>query len=274
LAYWDDGSEKIVQQNHPNLVDMFFNRELDREGAIALRAMLPHLDVIEVKPIGGILMPADLIDGVNTGKNRMHAWLQMTNLGMWLPGVVNTDAHRNFHGSGGLRNFIFSPEDDPAKVELVNLMDSLRKGRVVMSNGPFMEVIMQARSDGKNCIPGDTIVASGGKAELRVRVQCPNWLDIDRVQVLVNGRQPKDLNFTRDSHPKWFSDEVVKFDRSIPLNLEEDAHIIVVAIGERTTLGPVMGEVQRAINPTAVSNPIFVDVDGEGFKPNGDRLDL
>ena len=68
--------------------------------------------------------------------------------------------------------------------------------------------------------------------KLKVKVQCTDWIDIDRVQVLVNGPPRKDLNFTRQSHPDWFSNGVVKFDRTLEVKLSEDAHLIVVAIGE------------------------------------------
>ena len=36
----------------------------------------------------------------------------------------------------------------------------------------------------------------------------------------------------------------------------------------------VMGESQGNRPPIAVSNPIFVDVDGGGFQPNGDELGI
>ena len=72
--------------------------------------------------------------------------------------------------------------------------------------------------------------------------------------------------------PAHFSDATVKFDLDVPLRLERDTHVIVVAIGEQSRLGLVMGPEHAADRPVAVSNPIFVDVDGGGFKPNGDSL--
>ena len=65
---------------------------------------------------------------------------------------------------------------------------------------------------------------------------------------------------------------MVKFEQDIPIKLERDTHLIVAAIGEKSKLGPVMGPEHAAERPVAVSNPIFVDVDGGGFKPNGDAL--
>jgi hypothetical protein len=63
----------------------------------------------------------------------------------------------------------------------------------------------------------------------------------------------------------------VIFQQDIPLQLAADAHIIVVAVGEQSTMGPVMGP--NADQPCAVSNPVYVDVDGNGFTPNKDTLD-
>ena len=53
-----------------------------------------------------------------------------------------------------------------------------------------------------------------------------------------------------------------------------DAHVIVATIGEGLQLGRVMGPDHGKLPPVAVSNPIFVDIDGQGFKPNGDLLDV
>jgi hypothetical protein len=110
--------------------------------------------------------------------------------------------------------------------------------------------------------------------KLQVKVQCTDWIDIDRVQVLVNGRQPRELNFTRESHPEAFRAGVVKFERTIDVPLSQDAHVIVVAAGEKFDLSIGYGtSPQSRLKPFAYHNPIFVDVDGGGFTPNGDLLD-
>jgi hypothetical protein len=105
-------------------------------------------------------------------------------------------------------------------------------------------------------------------------VQCANWLDVNRVQVFLNGRPAEPLNFQRRLQPDKFGRGVVKFEQALPLDLDEDTHVVVVAAGEGLKLGPVMGETRGRNMPIAVTNPIFVDVDGGGFRPNGDQLDV
>ena len=111
------------------------------------------------------------------------------------------------------------------------------------------------------------------RAVLSVRVQCPNWFDINRVQVFANGRPIESLNFTRKSHPESFSGDTVRFEAKIKLpRFEQDTYIIVATIGEGLQLGPVMGPTQGKLPPVALTNPIFLDVDGGGFQANGDDL--
>ena len=70
-----------------------------------------------------------------------------------------------------------------------------------------------------------------------------------------------------------FGDGTVKFDNEMELELSEDAHIIVVACGENSTLQLGFGSSEQAsIHPCAYNNPIYVDVDGGGFQPNYDTL--
>jgi len=276
VAMWDDNAEKLVVQDHPNIVAHAWDRNNDGKADGGYAAMLPFMDVIEVHPPINILRGPSLKKGVNTGGNRMHSWLMLINQGTYIPGVVNTDAHYNHHGSGWLRNWIKSPTDDPAKAKTLDMVRASERGQIVMSTGPFMAVKLFAPdTDGVASAathPGGTTTAKSGKVTAQVRVQCPNWLDIDRVQVLLNGRLDPKLNFTRKSHPRMFGDGVVKFDNLIDMQLDGDTHVIVVAVGESSKLGPVMGKSRGGMQPIAVSNPIFVDVDGGGFKANGDDL--
>lgn len=276
LALWDDGSDKLVQENHPNLFQIIGDKDLDGKADGGFEKMFGFMDVIEVHPHEEIFNKPEKDERGRLSRNPIYHWMQMLNLGYRIPGVVNTDAHYNYHESGWQRNYIKSSTDNPAKIDTMEMVHQSEAGHVIMTTGPFMEVSVKSTEDSDKPvgIAGDDVVAPGGKAVLSVRVQCSNWLDINRVQVFTNGRATKKLNFTRRETPKPFTDGVVKFESEIALDLKEDTHIIVAAIGEGLQLGRVMGPRWGEKPPVAVSNPIFVDVDGEGFKPNGDLLDV
>jgi hypothetical protein len=271
---WEpEGEKKLLQGNHPNLVQVLGDRDLDNEPDGGFAEMFKYMDVVEVHPLHPILLrPGTEAFTAEKARTIFH-WLQMLNLGYRIPGVVNTDAHYSFHGSGGLRNFLRCSTDDPAAITTGEMVRAARDGRLVMSNGPFLTVTCQV-GDGPSVGPGEDVAAPNGLGTLHVRVQCPNWLDVNRVLVLVNGRTHEELNFTRNVAPDRFGSGTVKFDQQLPLTLTGDSHVIVVAAGEGLQIGDVMGPVWGQQPPMAVSNPIFVDVDGNGFRANGDSLDF
>ena len=272
LTLWDGASEKLVQVNHPDIGWMFHDRNGDTRPDAGFEGMHRFIDVIEVHPPHHIFDKPTIESGGQLYNNTMFNWLQLVNQGKRIPGVVNTDAHYNFHGSGFLRNYLKSPTDYPAEIRTLDVVHTAERGHVVMSSGPFLEVSLRTDGVTGEASPGDDLAAPTGRASLRVRVQCPNWFDVDRVQVFLDGRPDPALNFTRQASPERFSAATMKFDQDISLRLRRDTHVIVAAIGERSRLGPVMGPEHADDRPVAVSNPIFVDVDGGGFKPSQDTL--
>ena len=105
LALWDNNSEKLIQQNHPDIGWLFYDSDGDGTPDSGFDRAFPHMDVIEIHPISNALLlePFETLPG-RKGNNRVFNWLQLLNQGFRIAGVVNTDAHYNFHGSGGLRN--------------------------------------------------------------------------------------------------------------------------------------------------------------------------
>ncbi|MCI0359799.1 MAG: CehA/McbA family metallohydrolase, partial [Planctomycetaceae bacterium] len=278
LAFWDNKSDKLVQMNHPNLPQILGDRNEDGQPDAGFERMFGFVDVIEVHPPQGIFTPPVKGEGGKLERNPIFHWMQMLNLGYRNAAVINTDSHYNHHESGYFRNFIKCTTDDPAKIDMMEIVHMSEQGHLAVSTGPFLSVeAAAATADGKilKAIPGDNLVATEGQVQLAIKVQCPNWLDVNRVQVFLNGRPAQELNFTRKGTPDRFTDETVRFSASLPIKVAADTHIIVATIGEGLTLGPVMGpNYGGKLPPVAVTNPIFVDVDGKGFTPNRDLLDV
>ena len=273
IMLWDDRSEKLIQQNHPDIGWLFYDKNGDGQPDGGYSRSHEHIHVMEIHPIDVVLRnQKQLKKGESWGNTRIFNWLQLLNQGYRIPGVVNTDSHYNYHGSGGLRNWIRSKTDDPAEVEVMDLVRTSKAGQLVMSNGPFLELTVSEPDSDETYGPGDDFEAKSRTVTAHVRVQCPNWLDIDRVFLMVNGRIHSMHDYRRNTHADKFQDGVVKFDQELELELAGDTHIIAVAGAENRTVGPVMGPSWGNSKPAALTNPVFVDIDGNGFQPNKDTL--
>ena len=270
-------ADRWVHVNHPDLVENFFDRNRDGkpDGGYAYFGGL--IDALESQNyrasqiLAGApyqIVPARTGVGRQVSMIREFIWLQLLNQGPAPWGIAVADAHHvHGNGVGGWRTYVKSSTDDPTLIDWRELSRNSKAGRMMLSTGPFLEV-----ETGSGIIAGGHDRTSG-PLKLKVKVQCSDWLDIDRVQVLVNGRQVPETNFTREKNPEMFADGVVKFDQVLELELTEDAHLIVVAVGENHSLETGFGTSGQAkLQPIAYHNPIFIDVDGGGFQPNGDTL--
>jgi hypothetical protein len=278
LRRWQgERADRWIQFNHPDLSNMFVDRDSDGiadGGFVGVGSMIdgtesengPGTDILADSPFK-LSRPAGSL-AMKVSMSREFIWRQLLNQGHRLVAVGVADAHSVYgNGVGCWRLYLPSSTDEPAKIDWAELAPHAKAGHLVLSTGPFLEVTTQ---NGK--IAGDDDRSTGG-IDLTVRVQCTDWMDIDRVQVLVNSKPDPTLNFTRTSHPQMFKDGVVKFAEKIHVPLQSDAHLIVVAIDEDGHQAIGYGTSDYAkMRPCAYNNPIYVDADGNGFKPNYDTL--
>lgn len=269
--------DRWVHVNHPDMAENFVDRDGDGRADGGFAYFGKFIDGLETQNYrtSAILSgePFSLRKsrtgiGRRVNYHREFIWLQLLNQGLDAKAIAVNDAHRvHGNGAGGWRTWVKSSTDDPAAVDWREISRNAKAGRMILSNGPYLEV---ATGAGVEAGGHDRV---SGLLELDVRVQCSDWLDIDRVQVLVNGRQDPRYNYTREANAEMFGDGVVKFDHRLELDLGEDAHLIVVAAGEGHSLRTGFGSsAQSEMQPIAYNNPIFIDVDGNGFQPNGDTL--
>jgi hypothetical protein len=131
-----------------------------------------------------------------------------------------------------------------------------------VSNGPIVRMTLDGTAG-----PGDLHAVTQGTARAAVRVQTAPWVAADSIDLVVNGE-------VRDTWPlrpgerrgtEWRRESALRFD--------PDVWIVAVVRGQRS-LHPVVQEragsdgPDRAPLPFAITNPIFMDVDGNGrFDP-------
>jgi hypothetical protein len=142
------------------------------------------------------------------------------------------------------------------------LLGALAAGRSFATSGPLIDLRVEDRAG-----PGETCAARDGRVEVRVRVQSASWVAADQLNLIVNGRR-------QAGFPIFHSgDEPLDFEKNTELRLNRDAALVVEVLGRRS-LYPVMQipaasrDPESPILPYAITNPVFIDVDGNGrFDP-------
>jgi hypothetical protein len=148
----------------------------------------------------------------------------------------SSDSHSELSGLGYARTLVKAPKGD-----LAALWVALKEGRAVAANGPF--VFLEAEGGGI----GDTIAASG-PIDLAVRVEAASWVSADRLVVYENGRSIFETALAPG---------VVRFQGTVTATPAADSYYMAEVTGGDSTL--VDGS-------KSVTNPIYVDVDGGGFR--------
>ncbi|NOY25719.1 MAG: CehA/McbA family metallohydrolase, partial [Oligoflexia bacterium] len=237
-----------------------------------------------------------LIDGTYTLGGGGHEgtiddWFNLLNLGYHYTALGNSDTHDKTHVEAGCpRNFVASETDDPALLRPEDIAKAVREGRVVASYGPFIRFYVDDPDTG----PGSTVVKTG-EVTLSFDVQSPSWFDVERVEVYENGTLIAEYAI-----PSPNSD-VINLSEQLTVNPDGDAWYVVIAMGSGdlspvftpveippvqlqdvvvtaldgvpgvSTLLDVTWPIPRAfpIHPYALTNPIWIDRDGDGFDPPG-----
>ncbi len=226
-------------------------------------------------------------------------WLAFHDRGLHKTGTAVSDTHRMFTSQGGgPRSFVYVGDaDSVSPLDTHAFVAAINAGRVVGSNGPFVEFELVDEASGEQAALGDTLsVPAGTELTLRVTVQTPAWFRVDRVRIYSNtmgttkddeGWQPltslvepqvdvtldwspQDLEPGEDATPytgRWR--KVV----DIPWTATEDAWFIALVTGEDTgNLLPLNDE--PGVWPLAFTNAILLDVGGDGWTPPVDPTQL
>ena len=177
-------------------------------------------------------------------------WLGFWNQGWRITGIGNSDTHSEDRAPGYPRNYMPTLADKPEGVEPAEVFDALRAGRVIVGGGLLLDFP-------GNVGPGDTISASAGSLDLRLRVRSPSWSRADWIYVLVNGQLV--VERAVDS----VDEDLVDFDGTVEVPIPRDAWVVVLTTGQN------LRYVASGRPTFAFSNPIGVDVDGGGVTPVG-----
>jgi hypothetical protein len=185
----------------------------------------------------------------------LRDWLSLLDRGIALTAVGGSDSHL-IAGQmvGWPRTCIpIGGAGESAKLDADALVGALKKRHeALVTNGPFVRVSVAGRG------MGQLAPAPRGRARLDLEVDAAPWVDVRRIELFINGsRRGKPIDVPQ-------STKVQRYTGSIDLRLEKDAYVVVVVRGD--ALGPVLpgGAGQSAPTALAITNPIYLDRDGDG----------
>ncbi|MCB9744837.1 MAG: CehA/McbA family metallohydrolase [Alphaproteobacteria bacterium] len=236
----------------------------------------------------------DLMDGVyplvHGRLGQIDDWFTLLNLGFRYTALGNSDTHGKTSVEAGCpRNYVASLTDDPAFIRTEDVAAAVKAGEVFTTYGPFLRFTANDEVTMGGELVGD------GPIDLYIEVQSPTWFDVDRVELYRNGtliyeqsiETPNSdvlnlaVNFTDEpEQDSWYvllaagdSDLYPLFTPTeyAPVQLQDiitDALSSVPAVSGLLTPLPAHPR-DYPTYPFALTNPIWVDIDGDGFDAPG-----
>ncbi|MFC1655061.1 CehA/McbA family metallohydrolase, partial [Myxococcota bacterium] len=240
-----ESRDVIIQVNHPRSASIggYFNAvELDIATGTIGRwdNWTDDFDVVEVFN-GGC---------GNGNREELLDWIDFVNRGYRISVGGGTDSHSEFSELASPRVYLQSDQDVEAFTH-DELVQNFREMRVFVSCGPFIRFTI----DGKGL--GETLSAAG-PVTAYVHVEAPSYMTLTEIRILRNGEVAWSLPAS-DWPP---GDGAVRFDGVIELDPGSDCWYALEVVGSGGQ-HPITGD-----TPYAITNPIYIDVDGNGqFDP-------
>jgi hypothetical protein len=154
-----------------------------------------------------------------------------------------------------------------SQADLSSVLTALKGGAAVASTGPLLDISINGVG------PGGLVSGAGASVTLSISLYAPDWLPVDEVRVVVNGAIP--IQVPMASFTASATDfRLRKTTFPVPMPVGKDAWVVVEAGVPLGTTGAYLpgtpwNKIMRGIYPIAITNPIFVDVNGGGYTPPG-----
>jgi hypothetical protein len=154
-----------------------------------------------------------------------------------------------------------------SQAALEPVLAALRAGSAVASTGPLLDVSVGTVG------PGGLVTGTNASVSVTISLYAPDWVPVDEVRLVVNGSAPVAVplaSFTASTTDARLRTATV----SLPMPTGKDAWFVAEAGVTRTQTGPYRvgtpwNKIMKGLYPIAVTNPIFVDVNGGGYTPPG-----
>ena len=198
-------------------------------------------------------------------------WFGLLNYGYRITGVGSSDTHyvsRMILGQA--RSYVLADDQDPANLDVKQIIKSYREGRVLVSMGLLVNMTVNDQFH-----VGDLATGIDGRVKIAVDVTGPRWdratrEDPFQLKVYINGYEhfSKEKKREKAASVKKMSANFELSGKKLP---KHDFWMVAVATGLGVTapfwaIPRPYQPSSKTLNPRviAVTNPIRVDADGDG----------
>jgi len=183
-------------------------------------------------------------------------WIGFLDSGKRVSCTGNSDSHHMTFNLGGYpRNYVAVGDVPVDKLDPVAVATAVKAGHSFFTTGPIVEASIAGKTYGE--LAGGS-PGKPGKLDLHVTVRAANWISVTTLTVLGPG------NTVLATRTIPSSTQVVRFDETIALDVTRDGYAIIRVDGDRP-MAPNVGDIGSfLVYPMAVTNPIWIDSDGDG----------
>ncbi len=237
----------LLQVNHPRMgsIGYFDLMKLDPASGRAAPGYARGYHLLEV-------FNGDQLTDLADVERVLADWYALLDRGERVTATGNSDAHRlPFQDAGYPRNLVLWDPAGQAKgaPTTEQALVALRAGRSLITTGPTVRFTANGQ-------PLGALVPGRRPVRLRIEVEAPSWIDVSSVTLLERGRPLARFTPSRKGTQRLAVTHEVRPQR--------DTWYVVLVRGER----PDPTQLRAGVLPFALTNPIWVDADGDGrFTP-------
>jgi hypothetical protein len=232
--------------------------------------------------------PGDIMrtpDGLVAYPGAVDDWFHFLSSGYRFTGVGNSDSHTNqLEEPGFPRTYIRIGKDRAVDIRELDVVGALKAHAATLSMGPFLELFVNDQPIGSELKNVSALAA-------RMRVRKAAFVHIDTLNLYVNGALWKSyplhdlpdetindsLTVSADSYLVAEVSGATQSLFPVVTGLEEPPLTLASAIGDlgasfglnENPLGSLTPNLVHAVYPYAITNPIWVDIAGDGFNAPG-----
>ena len=181
-------------------------------------------------------------------------WFALLDHGHIVTATGNSDTHHLDHNIGGYpRNYVRVQEDKPQSLrDPLEVPRAVKGHHVLFTTGPFVAL----KVDGAGI--GDVAPVRGGEAKVELEVRAAPWVSVSTVILYLDGQGAASLEGRQERRRR------ARYTRAIRVTVARDGWVVVRVDGDEP-MAPVVGDRKRFdVRPLALTNPVFLDVDGNG----------